>query len=352
MPAADATALAEALGAMEKLVAAAMVRYTRRAGAGAAGLLAGVSGSAAGAAKRRIQAAEQMDSLPAVRRAFFDGQVSVEQAAVIAPTALVAPDEAGALLDAAKRGSSLRELRTLAARTLRHSHSEESEIARERRLHARRYCRAWPGEDGVRVEALLTATEGARFVAALDKECDALFHETWKAGITEPRERLRADALVRLATGAATPAGTQVVVRVDAAALVRGELEGGEICEIDGVGPVSVTTARSLLGEGFLTLLVRDGADVKTVTSTTRTIPRRVRTALADRDPTCVVPGCSATSHLEIDHWRLDFAEHGLTELDNLCRLCPTHHRLKTKEGWRIGGGPGKWRWMPPRAGP
>ena len=86
--------------------------------------------------------------------------------------------------------------------------------------------------------------------------------------------------------------------------------------------------------------------------STTRVIPRRVRVALAERDPHCVVPGCGATYDLEIDHWRLDFARYGATELDNLCRLCPVHHKMKTKEGWRLGGGPGKWVWAAPRARP
>jgi hypothetical protein len=34
--------------------------------------------------------------------------------------------------------------------------------------------------------------------------------------------------------------------------------------------------------------------------------------------------------------------------LSNLCRLCRMHHAMKTQEGYRIEGGPGKWRWIPP----
>jgi hypothetical protein len=144
-------------------------------------------------------------------------------------------------------------------------------------------------------------------------------------------------------------AGPQVLVRVDAAALQRGAVAGDEICEIAGVGPVSVRVARELLCEGFLTLLVTDGVNVRTVTSTTRSVPGRVEKALLLRDQRCVVPGCGATERLEIDHWRTDFAWRGPTELTNLCRLCPAHHAMKTRTGWQLAGGPGRWRWLPPK---
>jgi hypothetical protein len=40
-----------------------------------------------------------------------------------------------------------------------------------------------------------------------------------------------------------------VHLRVDLGALRRGNTSAGELCEIAGVGPVSVTTARELLGD-------------------------------------------------------------------------------------------------------
>ena len=142
--------------------------------------------------------------------------------------------------------------------------------------------------------------------------------------------------------------GTQIVLRVDAAALARGAVHDGEVCAIEGIGEVSLATARSLLPEASLTVLVRDGADIRTVSSTTRVIPRKVRAALSERDRTCVVPGCGRSEHLEIDHWRTDFAAGGLTALSNLCRLCPVHHRMKSRTGFRLVGGPGKWHWAAP----
>jgi hypothetical protein len=357
-----ALALATLFAQAGRVAASATVRLAHRVGdegarhhagrRGVVDLLSGLCGSSLGTAKRAMVTAERVASVPSVHQAFVTGELSVDQAAVIAPAVEAVPEAAPSLLETA-RESSYRELRAEADRTLRRARSEEDEVARERRLHARRYCRlSVPEGGGVRIDALVPTTDGARLIAALEKETDTRFHEAWAAGACEPRERLMSDALVRLVTGASTPSGAHLVVRVDASALRRGAVEGDEVCEIPGVGPVSVTTARSVLGDGLLTLLVRDGVDVRTVTSTTRTIPRKLAIALAERDPTCVVPGCGATRNLEIDHWRLDFARHGPTQLDNLCRLCCIHHAMKTKQGWRLEGGPGKWRWVAPRAGP
>nr|MDA8343239.1 HNH endonuclease signature motif containing protein [Actinomycetota bacterium] len=196
---------------------------------------------------------------------------------------------------------------------------------------------------------LLPTREGAAVMRALAQATDRRWRRAWTGGRHLSMDQARADALHEICTGGGT-GSPELVVTVDAGALVRGETQGGEVCEIGGVGPVPVATARSLLGEAFLTICVTDGTDVRTVTSTSRVVPTRVRKALALRDPACVVPGCGQRSHLEIDHWRLDFSRGGLTALDNLCRLCAPHHRLKTRTGWRLEGGPGRWRWLPPRA--
>ena len=41
-------------------------------------------------------------------------------------------------------------------------------------------------------------------------------------------------------------------------------------------------------------------------------------------------------------------SDDGPTELDNLVRMCPEHHALKTFGGWRLEGTPGNFRWVPP----
>jgi hypothetical protein len=136
-------------------------------------------------------------------------------------------------------------------------------------------------------------------------------------------------------------------VRVDHPALVRGHVEGGETCDIPGVGPIPVATARALAADCILKVLVTKGVDVVAVGHGGRTIPAHLRTALEARDPVCVIPGCAERKRLEIDHL-VPFAEGGPSTLDNLVRACHFHHYLKTHHGWVLAGRPGAWTWDPP----
>lgn len=137
-------------------------------------------------------------------------------------------------------------------------------------------------------------------------------------------------------------------VRVDALALRRGHVESGELCEIAGVGPVPVSTVRALLPDAFVKLLVTDGVDIATVCHVGRTIPAHLASAIEERDPTCVVPGCDVATGLEVDHWDTDFAYRGPASMANLARQCHYHHGMKTYRGFELFGGPGKWEWKAP----
>jgi hypothetical protein len=146
-----------------------------------------------------------------------------------------------------------------------------------------------------------------------------------------------------------------VHLRVDLEALRRGRLGRGQKCEIPGVGPVSLEVAHRLMGEALLKLVITDGIDVTTVCHLGRSVPAALRTALEERDPCCVVPGCESTAGLEMDHWDVSFAEGGAVSMANLARLCHHHHYLRTHQGFALAGGPGQWTWTPPspeRAGP
>ena len=372
----DARAMVEALCRAEKVAAGARALYAARVAAtgafedsgqtSAARWLAQVSGEPVGRAQGALSAAGALDEAPLVRDALLAGDISLDQAKVAAPASAADPGAEAGLLQAAK-GGSFAELVDLAQRTVRAKESEAAARAREARVHARRYCRTWaPPEGGLRIEALLCAVDGARLKAAVDQMTAVVFDEARAAGVREPTERYRADALVRLATAAGTATGTgtatatatgrpkargaRVLLRVDAAALRRGALEGGEVCEIPGVGPVSVATAKDLLGDAVCNVVVHDGVDVLAVSRTTRARTFAQEIALMERDPHCVVPGCAVSAPLQVDHWRTDYALGGRTELENLCRLCVEHHAMKTHRGWRLEGGPGRWRWVGPRS--
>ncbi len=155
--------------------------------------------------------------------------------------------------------------------------------------------------------------------------------------------------------GGPRPAAPRTLVIVNAESLRRGSTEGDELCEIEGIGPVSVAAATELLSEGGFQYLVKEGFDIKTVTKSTRVIANCIDMALIVRDRVCAVPGCGNRIGLERDHRQLDYGKDGPSELENLVRLCPAHHKLKTDGGWRLEGRPGAWEWVappkPPSAG-
>jgi hypothetical protein len=49
-----------------------------------------------------------------------------------------------------------------------------------------------------------------------------------------------------------------------------------------------------------------------------------------------------------VHHWRIDHAKGGATAYWNLATLCRHDHDLVTHGGHKLGGGPGKWTWIPP----
>jgi hypothetical protein len=150
----------------------------------------------------------------------------------------------------------------------------------------------------------------------------------------------------------AFPPPASVHLRVDFAALRRGHLEGAECCEIPGVGPVPLETARELLGDAIVALVITKGSDIASVTHLGRTVRAPLRRALIERDQTCVIPGCDVREGLEIDHRIIPVVENGETALWNLARLCHWHHHLRHHKGFRLEGGPGDWQWLPPEKPP
>jgi hypothetical protein len=368
LPRAAAHELACEVGILEKLAAAATVHYARAGGREAPLLLAIASGTATGTARRKLDVAGRVSACAPLAEAFGRGDLSVDQARVLAPLATADPDAVQALVETAPK-MSVTALRAETARLIHQRRGEREAVRSERLLHDRRYCRTWIEPSGsVRLDARVGPRDGAALLTALRQEHERLWRRraagaSGTGAATEPAaasggvhlraEQLRADALVRLVTGKSSGQGLgrpELLIRVDAETLRRGEATDGEMCEIAGTGPVSVCVARSVLGEALWTLLVTSGTDIRTVTTTTRAIPKKVRNALHLRDRGCVVPGCGETEALEIDHWTRDFGWHGATELENLALVCGVHHAMKTRTGWQLLGGPGGWEWLPPKS--
>ena len=310
----------------------------------AAHWVAEATGETVGAAGRTLETARALEHLPETDEAFRAGQLSSTQAAEITSAAGADPAAESALLEAAA-GTGVKGLRDR-CREVR-AGAEADDAAWARRLHVERRAHEWTDPDGAyRLEARLAPDAGARFSAAWNGHLERIFRDARPAGRREPRAAYAADALVALAgDGPCKPVEVRAVV--DTSALVRGHVEPGERCEITGVGPVPVTTARALLDDASVAVMTRDGDDITAVSRPTRTIPTKVRRALETRYPTCGVPGCANDQFLEIDHV-VPIEEHGATEIANLWRLCSHHHALKTYQGWKVVGVDGDRDLVPP----
>ncbi len=350
----DAAALLEVVGEGEPVCAAMKALMARRVDEtgvwrkdghrSAAHWVADATGETVGSAARTLETARALDQLPHTDAAFRAGRLSDVQAAEIVATATADPLAEGALLQAAAE-TSVKGLRDRCREVRAGAEVDDSEWAR--RLHEKRRAHKWTEPDGTyRLEGRLAPDAGARFDAAWEGHIDRIFREARRAGPHEPRTAYAADALVALASeGPWKP--VEVRVTVDSAALARGHTRTGEKCELDRVGPVPVTTARALLDDASVAVLVRDGDDITAVSSPKRTIPIKLRRVLEAQYPTCGVKGCANDLFLEIDHV-VPLADGGRTELANTWRICSHHHALKTYFAWRAVGDAGNWDLVAP----
>ena len=338
--------------------------FAKEGHASAQDWLGSLSGTSAGAAKGRLAAAERAAVDPSLTDALHEGGLSSAQLAVVTGAASEAPESTGDLLELLGQGASHQELTDAATRKKAAARSRESERARRARVHATRHLRAHQVDSGgVRGEFFCDEIGWAR----VGPRVEARAKELWKAAGagSEPLEAYRLDAFLELLSGSGLgdPGGpldtggssspskgtrAQAIVVIDAAALRRGTTEGDELCEIEGIGPVSVEAATELLSEASLRYVIAEGFDIKTVTKPTRDVAACIEAALIVRDRTCGRPGCGKRLGLETDHREVDFGDEGPTELDNLVRLCPQCHALKTYGGWRLEGEPGAWKWIAP----
>ena len=273
-----------------------------------------------------LENAQRLEALPATADAFRSGRVTQAQVNEITPAAVASPDHEGQLLAAAgdRNHGALRDT----ARRI--SATATNALERHHQAHRARALRTWTDPGGTwHLHGNGTPSDGARIVARLNAETEAVFAEARANRTPEDRESLDAyqfDALVRIAEHSGdeqSRAQAHVFVNVDAEKLTGGD-EATGVCEIKGVGPVPVAIARELMGDALLTVLVKKGVDVTTIAHDgTATMPISVRRAVLARDPDCVVDVCSAPT-TEVHHlkYRSDGGEHSTTNCVGTCSWC------------------------------
>lgn len=361
----EAAELVELFVELERVGAAGKLLFAARASRSGAVVDAGfvnpafwlsaITKNSVGDAISALETSKALAELPETTEALKAGGLSSAQAREVSRAARKDPSAERGLLRSA-REESLKELQDKARQVLAQSASREDEAARARAIYEKRAVRHYLDHEGAfRLDTRITPEAGARVLSAVQSEADAIFRQARERGVEEPPEAYLADALVALVTGTGKSASGRgrprrdtVVARIDIEALKRGHVKSGEMCEIAGVGPVPVAVIERLLPDAFVKVVLRDSVDVRSVCHVGRCLSAHEQTALEERDPVCVVPGCSVAKGLENHHYRQDFAASGITSLSELARVCARHHDLITYRGFVLEGGPGRWRFRGP----
>jgi hypothetical protein len=342
---ADATSLfddavrLERLGGVARLILAKRIEssgvYGETGHRSAAELIAEHSGTDVGSAQGSLELAQQLEACPATADALADGTLSPLQAKEIAGAATLNPHKESELIDTARR-QPIKTLRN-ECRRAKASSAAKDPMATYKRIHKGRYLRHWTDEEGAFcLKARLTPDRGAKIAAVLDHEAGIIFDQARKAGSRESLGAYAADALYSVTTNGTPAQSPQTVihVRVDHEALRRGHLEEGEISEIASTSaPVPIPVVSDLMTDAGIKVIFHHAEEISRIYHFTRTINATLRSALEERDPQCVVPGCGATKFLEIDHIE-EFGQGGPTCLANTARLCSFHHDRKSVEGY------------------
>ncbi|HEX3839598.1 MAG TPA: hypothetical protein VHU85_02295, partial [Acidimicrobiales bacterium] len=313
----DAASLVDIFARGERLCAAGKTLAAKRAAeanqhkAGghrsAAHWLAEVTGESLGEATDVLSLGDSLATHPGMDSAYRGGKLSRSKAKAIASAVKINPDSEDELVETAE-GDTVRQTRDRCQRAKAQGRSRQDAQALYDAIHRDRSCRMWTDvETGAFcLDARLTPDVGASLKAALKLESDQVFHRARRAGIKESPDAYAADALVNLVTGgkgspgptseaeSATDQGSAgqgshhqrsadqtskdktskpskptravVHVRVDLDALRSGVVGPNGICEIPGVGPIPIDTAKELMGDALCHLVITNGIDVTTIT--------------------------------------------------------------------------------------
>ena len=354
------------------------------------------TGTTRTAARRKLATSKRLASRPKTDDAVRKGELSPEQADAVTSGSEVSPADEDSLLESARTEPLYETRRKAAAAKARADRDRE---ATRRRLHRLRCVRRWTDDEGMANLLLkLPPDEMAEIDAALKRPIDQRFADARHAGRFESVEAYAADVVAdllagRLSYGASSPArkpapassstsqpgatgspsgsappaeddeddadpgldlvpsgarppGNQavradkkVIALIDIEALNRGHVVGDETCEIAGVGPVAVSSIRSLLHESFVAVVIKDGVDVLHVTHLGRQVTARQRTAIEARGAVCERVGCASNFRLDIDHNEGFCLTHD-TRVEDLSQYCWHCHQLKTRHNLLATGPP------------
>jgi hypothetical protein len=302
-------------------------------------------GISLGAAREKVRVAHALVFLPKISETFRLGEVSYSK--VRAMTRVATELNEGYLLQIARHGTASH-VERLVRQYRKVKRIEALELENER--HAiRQLDWYFDDDDSLVLKGRFTAEQGLLVKKVLESIMDEGFLEQQDvpAGTpvdelkprSEPIAQRRADALVRMAEGYVSKAGTAnngdrylIHVHADIETL-KADGVGAE-SELDDCCNVPAETSRRLSCDaGVVHWLENKEGETLSIGRKTRTIPPAIRRALKRRDHGCRFPGCTCNRFVDAHHI-IHWADGGETSLNNLVLLCRRHHRLVHEGGF------------------
>ena len=293
--------------------------------------LAGRYGVSKWKARRFIGAAYALEHLPLTSHALETGTLSLDK--VVELTRFATPAIEKKLISWARRVTP----GTVRARA---DAATRRSLAQVEQSESERYLRWWWHLDGsgLALEGRLPPTEGATFIAALDRLASQLPEGPDEEPEACTIDERRADALALMCSARIAddqdPDRACVVIHAPYRALT----EAGPNGVIAGGPAIHHRTVQRLCCDGRLGVCLYDNdGDEVGIGRAAREPPPWLRRQVLRRDShTCTFPGCDMRRFLHTHHikwWEFD----GRTNLKNLITVCSLHHKLVHEHGWSVG---------------
>jgi hypothetical protein len=279
-----------------------------------------------------VRVARALRMLPAIREAYADGHLSWDQ---LRPLTRFATSETDELLAHEAVGMRVGQLWREARR------HERTRKQRERKKDAQlRSLRMEWDEEGrfLHLEGDLPAEQGAAAQATIEARAQEVVLEEDDPPFDRQGAKL-ADAFVELVTSSADDASPATLVVHTDAEVLSGTPSNGAIVETECGAQLPDESVRRLACDARIEWVLEAHGRAVGIGRRGRVVPGWLGRQLRHRDPECRFDGCDRKRSL-IAHHVVHWARGGPTDLDNLVRLCRTHHRLVHEAGWRITGHP------------
>ncbi|MCU1350868.1 MAG: hypothetical protein JWM05_77, partial [Acidimicrobiales bacterium] len=304
-------------------------------------------GLSAGHAGQIVAVARRAKDLPCAVAALEAGELSLDQAAVVARHT---PPEFDASVTALAKLASVTQMQRVLRRYAWHDPEDEPAPTS---TTPRRQVSFGGRDDGTwQLRAELDADEGAVVEHALGVARDDLFrdrttHNEHNDGGGGGGDRMVtwSDALVSMAehylrSGEASHVDARdryrVLIHLEANAT---DPHGPPVAGLHLGAPLPDALRRLLTCDGTAKPVWERHGQPVSVGRSQRIVADRLRRLIEHRDGGCLVPGCGTTRFLVVHH--LVHWEHGgTTEPANLIALCPRHHRLHHQHRLTIRGRP------------